>query len=174
VRALFAGPVLRLLSVGIVVLAIQRTVAAESTIGDVRVQIVLALVAGAGAGAGGERGAFAGFVLGLMYDLGVGSPLGLTALCYGIAGLVAGYAISVTPDPQWWLAMIFAALGAAIGEASIPIVRLLTGEAGWVDSRMIPPVVVAAISTAILSPLFVPLGRWCAGAKRKKWKAMIE
>lgn len=155
-------------------LAFQRTLAADHPIVNVRVQLVLALVAGAGAGAGAERGAFAGFVLGMMYDLSVGSPLGLTALCYGVAGLVAGYALSITPDPGWWLAMIFAAVGAAIGEAAIPVVLLLTGESGWVDSRMVPTVVAAALTAAVLSPVFVPLGRWTAGAKRKKWKAMLE
>ena len=173
-RALLAGPVLRLVSVGLVVLSIQRTVAADHPVGGVRVQVVLALVAGAGAGAGSERGAFAGFVLGLMYDLAVGSPLGLTALCYGVAGMVAGYVVSITPDPQWWLAMIFVAVGGAIGEAAVPVVRLLTGEAGWVNARMIPIVIVAALSSAVLSPIFVPVGRWCAGARRKKWKAMLE
>jgi rod shape-determining protein MreD len=149
-------------------------VCADHPIGAVRVQIVLALVAAAGAGAGAERGAFAGFVLGLLYDLSIGSPLGLTALCYGIAGMIAGYVLSITPDPQWWLAAIFAAVGAAVGEASIPFVRLLTGEEGWVEARMIPAVIVAAVASAVLSPLLVPLGRWCAGAKRKKWKAMVE
>ena len=81
----------RLIPVALVVLAIQRTVCAAHRPAGVAVQVVLALAAGAGAGAGAERGAFAGFALGMMYDLGVGTPLGLTALAYGLAGLVSGY-----------------------------------------------------------------------------------
>ena len=81
----------RLIPVALVVLAIQRTVCATYRTDGVAVQVVLALAAGAGAGAGSERGAFAGFALGMMYDLGVGTPLGLTALAYGLAGLTSGY-----------------------------------------------------------------------------------
>jgi rod shape-determining protein MreD len=174
VRPILAGAILRTALVGLIVLAVQRTVAADNPIGGVRVQIVLALAAGAGAGAGTERGALVGFLLGLMFDLGSGSPLGITALSYGAAGMAAGYVLSITPDPQWWLSMIFATIGAIVGETSIPIVRLLTGEAGWVNADMIPIVLVAALFTALVSPAFVPLGRWCAAAKRKKWKAMVE
>ena len=80
----------RLIPVALVVLAIQRTVCATYRVDGVAIQVVLALAAGAGAGAGSERGAFAGFALGMMYDLGVGTPLGLTALAYGLAGLTSG------------------------------------------------------------------------------------
>ena len=99
------------------VLAIQRTVSRDVPRRRGRCAVVLALAAGAGAGAGPERGAFAGFALGMMYDLGVGTPLGLTALVYGLAGLAAGYVVDDHADPQWWLAAIFAAIGAAVGEA---------------------------------------------------------
>ena len=166
--------VTRLIPIALVVLAIQRTVCATYRPAGVAVQVVLALAAGAGAGAGSERGAFAGFALGMMYDLGVGTPLGLTALAYGLAGLTAGYVLSITPDPQWWLASIFVAIGAAVGEGSIPVVKLLTGQEGWLTNRLVVVVPVVTIAAALLSPLFVPLGRWCAGAKRRTWTAIPE
>ena len=137
-------------------------------------QVVLALAAGAGAGAGSERGAFAGFALGMMYDLGVGTPLGLTALAYGLAGLTAGYVVSITPDPQWWLAAIFVAIGSAVGEGSIPVIKFLTGQEGWLNNRLITVIPVVTVASALLSPLLVPLGRWCAGAKRHTWRAIPE
>ena len=110
----------RLIPVALVVLAIQRTVCATYRVDGVVMQIVLALAAGAGAGAGSERGAFAGFALGMMYDLGVGTPLGLTALAYGLAGLRRATCVSITPDPQWWLAAIFVAIGSAVGRDGDP------------------------------------------------------
>ena len=45
----------------------------------------------AGAAGGPQKGALAGFVLGLMYDLGVGTPLGSSSITMGLAGSVAGY-----------------------------------------------------------------------------------
>ncbi len=137
-------------------------------------QVVLALAAGAGAGAGSERGAFAGFALGMMYDLGVGTPLGLTALAYGLAGLTSGYVMSITPDPQWWLAAIFVAIGSAVGEGAIPVVKFLTGQEGWLTDRLFVVLPVVTVAATLLSPLMVPLGRWCAGAKRRTWRAIPE
>ncbi len=49
-------------------------------------QVVLALVAAAGASGGSERGAVAGFVLGAMFDLVEGTPLGSTAIAFTVAG----------------------------------------------------------------------------------------
>ncbi len=155
-------------------MGIQRTVCATYRVDGVATQVVLALAAGAGAGAGSERGAFAGFALGMMYDLGVGTPLGLTALAYGLAGLTSGYVLSITPDPQWWLAAIFVAIGSAVGEGAIPVVKFLTGQEGWLTNRLILVIPIVAGAATLLSPLFVPLGRWCAGAKRRTWRAIPE
>ena len=164
----------RLIPVALVVLAIQRTVCATYRPAGVAIQVVLAFAAGAGAGAGSERGAFAGFALGMMYDLGVGTPLGLTALAYGLAGLTSGYVMSITPDPQWWLAAIFVAIGSAVGEGAIPVVKFLTGQEGWLTDRSVRGPARRGVAATLLSPLMVPLGRWCAGAKRRTWRAIPE
>jgi cell shape-determining protein MreD len=174
VRSLPFALFTRLIPIALVVLAIQGTVCASYRPAGVAVQVVLALAAGAGAGAGSERGALAGFALGIMYDLGFGTPLGLTALAYGLAGLTAGYVLSITPDPQWWLAAIFVAIGAAVGEGSIPVIKFLTGQEGWLTNRLALVIPVVTVAAAMLSPLFVPLGRWCVGAKRRTWRAIPE
>ncbi len=173
-RAFLTGPLIRLFPVGLCVLAVQRTVLTDARAFDVVLQIVLALAAAAGAGAGPERGAIAGFTLGLMYDLAVGSPLGLTALMYALAGFVAGYVFTLTRTPQWWLAGIFTAIGAAVGEAALPAGRTLIGEDGWFTSRLFTIIPVVTVFAMLLSPLFVPLGRWCMCVKKPRWKAMHE
>src|ERR1700741_4953478 len=147
----------RLIPVALVFLAVQRTGCATSRPDGIAVQVVLALAAGAGAGAGSERGAFAGFALGMMYDLGVGTPLGLTALAYGLAGFVSGYLLRITPDPQWWLAAVFVAIGSAVGEAAIPVVKFMTGQEGWLTDRLFVVLPVVTIASTVLSPLMVPL-----------------
>ena len=171
-RAFLTGPLVRLFPVGLCVLAIQRTVLTEFRPFGVVLQIVLALAAATGAGAGPERGALGGFTLGLMYDLATGSPLGLTALVYALAGFVAGYALTLTPTPPWWLASIFTAIGAAVGETAVPIGRALIGQDGWFTTQLFTIVPVVAAFALVMSPLFVPLGRWCMCVKKTKWKAM--
>ena len=105
----------RLLPVALLALAIQRVVFASFSIADVKVQFVLALVVAAGAAGGSDRGAVAGFVLGLLVDLSGNTPVGLVALAYGLGGMTAGYIQTLAPDAQWYLQALFAGLGAAVG-----------------------------------------------------------
>lgn len=173
-RGTLLAPALRLLPVGLLALAIQRVVFAEIPVFGVKLQFVLALVVAAGAAGGSDRGAVAGFVLGLLYDFSGNTPLGLMALAYGLAGMVAGYVQSLTPDPQWWLASIFAAVGAATGEAAIPFIEVVTGESGWVSDDLVREVTIVAVSCGLMCPLLMPPGRWMMGVKRKKWKVIPE
>ena len=168
------GPTPRVLVLGLFILSVQRAVFARHPIGDVKLQIVLALVVAAGAGGGADRGAVAGFALGLMYDLGGNTPVGLTALAYGLGGMTAGYLHSFTPDPQWWLAAIFATLGGAVGEFAVPMADVVTGETGWLSRDILLAVPVVAVACGVMCPALLPIGRWMMGVKRKKWKAMAE
>jgi rod shape-determining protein MreD len=173
-RAFVLGPLVRLFPVGLCMLALQRTFLTEARPFDVVIQLVLALAASAGAGAGPERGAIAGFVLGIMYDLAVGTPLGLIALVYALAGYVAGYVLTLTPTPQWWLASIFAAVGAAVGETAVPVAKTLVGQDGWFTTRLLTIVPVVSFFALVASPVLTPLGRWCMCVKKPSWKAIPE
>ena len=70
------------------------------------------------------------------------------------------------------MASLFAALGAAVGEAAIPFVHVLTGQDGWVTSRMLWEVPVVAITAGAVCTPLMPVGRWMMGVKRRRWKAM--
>jgi rod shape-determining protein MreD len=174
VRAFVLGPLIRLFPIGLCLLALQRTLFTELRPFHVVIQLVLAVAAAAGAGGGPERGAIAGFVLGIMYDLAVGTPLGLTALVYALAGFVAGYATTLTPHPQWWLASIFAGVGAAVGETAVPVAKTLVGQDGWFTTRLFTIVPVVAVFALIASPILTPLGRWCMCVKKPQWKVIAE
>jgi hypothetical protein len=81
---------------------------------------------------------------------------------------------TITPDPQWWLASIFAGVGAGFGETSVPFLEAVTGQSGWVQrSLWVSVPVVAGFAAVVCAPL-MPVGRWIVGAKRKKWKAIVE
>jgi rod shape-determining protein MreD len=165
---------LRLASVGLILVALQRTLFTDLRPAGVSVQVVLALAAAAGAAGGPQKGALAGFVLGLMYDLAAGTPLGSSSITMGLAGYAAGYVTSITIDPQWWLAALFTALGAAIGEAAVPVVRTFIGEEDVFSPRLATVVGVVAAGALLLSPLLVPVGRWCLRIKRPEWKAPAQ
>ncbi len=172
--AFLQSSLVRLIPVGMVMLALQRTVFVEIRVAGVVVQVVLALVVAAGASGGSERGAVAGFVLGSMYDLVEGTPLGSTAIAFTVAGVVAGLLALVAADPQWWLKAIFVALGAAAGEAALPVVRLFIGEENPWPTDMVKIVVVVAVTAAVMSPVLLPLSRWCLKIRGPRWTAPPE
>ncbi len=172
--AFVQGPIIRLIPVGMILLAIQRAVFVEHTVLDVKLQLVLAFATAAGAAGGSERGALAGFVLGTMFDLIEGTPIGSTAIPMMVAGVVSGLLALVAADPQWWLSALFVMLGAAAGEAMMPVVRLFIGEDDPWPPDMATVVPVVAITSGLLSPLFVPLARWCLRMKRAEWVAPNE
>ncbi|MDX2378469.1 MAG: hypothetical protein QNM02_01765 [Acidimicrobiia bacterium] len=164
------GPMIRIIPVGMILLALQRTIFVDVTIDGVIIQVMTAFAAAAGAVGGSERGAVVGFTLGVMYDLVEGTPLGSTAIAMTIAGLVAGLLALIAADPQWWLLAIFTGLGAAAGELAAPVIRLFIGETEPFDTRLVVIVPTVAISAAVMSPILVPLARWCLRLKPAEWK----
>lgn len=172
--ALIQSSIIRLVPVGMILLALQRTIFVEIQVGGVNVQVVLAFVATAGAVGGSERGAVAGFTLGMMFDLVEGTPLGSTAIAFTVAGVVAGLLAVITADPQWWLVALATIVGAAAGEAMVPTVRLFIGEENPWPTDMATVVPIVAIAAGMFSPLFAPVARWCLRMRGPEWTAPTE
>lgn len=172
--AFVQSSLIRLIPVGMVMIALQRTVFVDIQVSGVIVQVVLALAAAAGASGGSERGAVAGFVLGAMYDLVEGTPLGSTAIAFTIAGAVAGLLALIAADPQWWLKAIFVGLGCAAGEAILPVVRVFIGEENPWPPDMVKVILIVAVSGAVMSPVLIPISRWCLKIRGPAWTAPPE
>ena len=56
----------------------------------------------------------------------------------------------------------------------MPVGYTLIGQDGLFTERLFTIVPIVSAFALVLSPLFVPLGRWCMCVKRPKWKAMHE
>src|SRR6187455_2785901 len=161
--ALLNSSLTRVIPIGMALLALQQTLFVEMKPFGVIIQLLLAFAASAGAAGGPERGAITGFVLGLMFDLAVGSPLGSSSIAMGLAGYIAGWCDVIRIDTTWWLAAIFVGVGAAAGEAGVPVVRRFIGE----EDAFVP---VVAISAAIASIALVPISRWALKLGKPEWK----
>jgi cell shape-determining protein MreD len=168
------GPLVRVIPVGLVLLALQRTIFVDVQVAGVIVQIVMAMSAAAGVAGGSERGAIVGFTLGVMYDLAEGTPLGSTATAMTIAGIVGGLLALIAADPHWWLEAIFTALGTAAGVAMIPVLRAFIGESDPFQPELPLVVLVTASAAAVMSPLLVPLARWCLRMRRPEWQQPVS
>jgi rod shape-determining protein MreD len=174
VAAFLQGPLVRIIPVGLVLLALQRTIFVDVQIAGVIVQIMIATAAAAGVAGGSERGALVGFVFGVMFDLAEGTPLGSTATAMTVAGIVGGLLALIAADPHWWLAAIFTGVGAAAGALTIPAVRVFIGEPEPFQEELFVVVPIVALSAAVLSPLLVPLARWCLKLKRPEWTQRLD
>lgn len=160
----------RIIPVGMILLALQTTLFVEMRPFGVIIQVLLAFAASAGAVAGPERGAITGFVVGLLFDLSIGTPLGGSSLTMGMAGYVAGWCDVIRVETTWWLAAGFVALGAAVGEAGVPVVRRFIGEEDAFVPEMWTIIPVVAVSAAVLSVALVPLARWALRVAPPEWK----
>lgn len=170
IAAIVQGPIGRLVPVAFLMLSIQTTVLAELRPAGVALQLLLGFSAAVGVAGGPERGMLAGFVCGLLFDLGTGSPLGSSAITMGIGGLVGGTVAFVNLEIHWWLAALFVAAGTAAGELSVPVVRLFIGQQDVWDPRWYYVVPVVAVAAAVASPALVPIGRWCLRIANSEWK----
>ena len=173
IGAFLTSSLVRVIPIGMILLALQKTFFVELQPFGVIIQIVMTFAAAAGAVGGPERGAITGFAVGIMFDLSVGSPLGSSAITMGLAGYIAGLVDLIRIDTTWWLAAIFVGVGTGAGEASVPVVRRFIGEEDAFALKLATIVPVVAVSAAALSLLLVPLARWALKLGRPEWKVPI-
>lgn len=167
-------PIIRLLVVSFLVLPVQTTLFADVKFSGVAVQVMLGLAVSAGVIGGSENGALAGFILGLMFDLVLSSPLGLLALVYGFAGWVAGAVYSRTVANPWWLNVLAVGFVSALATVAQPVLANWVGVEGWISLQLIEIVVIVSIANMLLSFLTVPLMRWTLAIKRRERLSLLD
>ena len=150
-------------------LGIQRRICAQYRPFDVVVDVVLCPGGCGRRRRGTERGALAGFVLGMMFDLAAGTPLGSSALAFGLGGLVAGY----VGDDHAGSAVVAGCAVRRVGgggrRGGDPGDQAVD-RSGRLDQPRLAVVlpVQAVAAAAVLSPVLIPVGRWMMAVKRKK------
>jgi rod shape-determining protein MreD len=127
----------RTVLVVIVVLLAQTTVVLDLRLGGAHPDLVVLLPIAAALAAGPEEGTIMGFLAGMGIDLFLPTPFGLSALVGCLIGFGVGRATQAIDKSIWWLTplvaltasavavMIYAVLGAVLGESSMLHVDLL-------------------------------------------------
>ena len=161
-------PIVRLILIGLPALGVQTTFLSSAPLAGIVVQLMLCLSIAAGVAGGSERGAITGFSLGLMFDLVLSTPLGLSALVYGLAGFLAGYVNSLSINHPWWLRSIVVG-GTSVAMMFVhPILATWVGVDGWLTTRVIKVAIVVGLANAVIAPAVVPLMRWTLAIKRQE------
>ena len=124
----------------------------------------LLLVAVAGAAvAGPERGAIIGFVAGLVADLFLQTPLGLSALAFSVVGFAVGVLSGNVIRAAWWIMPVTAFVGSVVGVAAYAFIGAMVGQPHLVR----PSLAWTALAVGLVNvPLSIPVGRamtWALG-----------
>jgi rod shape-determining protein MreD len=150
----------RLVLVALVLLGVQTTLLNDLRPFGVMVPVMLLLVAGVGTVYGSEVGAIAGFVVGLMYDGVLATPLGLAGLVFGVSGALAGSLLFFVREPTWWMRVLVVGVVSAVGELLFPVLQTMVGFDGWLQPRAIFVALVVGGINLLLAPLAILLSRW--------------
>ena len=99
--------------VALVALVLQISVVADLRVAGAVGDLMLVVVVAAGLTGGPDRGVGYGFALGVLYDLVLDTPFGLSALTYALVGYAVGLVgAALMRTSGWWPVLVAAAAGA--------------------------------------------------------------
>lgn len=135
----------------------------------VRPDLLLLLAVVGGVAGGPERGAVLGFFAGLVADLFVQTPFGLTALAFSLVGFGVGSLQSMVLKVSWWMPVATALAASAAGVVLFAVLATVVGETRMMSPRLALVAAIVALLNAVLSLPMVRLVDWAfaePGARR--------
>jgi rod shape-determining protein MreD len=164
----FRLPVLLILA-----LIAHTTVLPEIRIAGVMPDVMLLLAVAAGMEGGPSYGAVLGFASGMLADLLVPTPLGLSALVFTLTGYGVGIAQTGLLRSTWWFPMAAALAASSAGEGLFAFAGAMIGEPNLVNGHLPTVMLVVGITNGLLALPVLRLVRW-AFADRLPARAYAE
>lgn len=150
----------RAIAVAAVVLIIHVGVAPDLRLGGVAAEFPLALTIGAGLTGGTERGAIFGFIYGLIVDFFLFTPIGLSALIFGVLGWLAGLVFSDRFEESPLASAVAVALGTAAGLLAFVALGLILGEGALAEAPVARIVLIASMINGVAAVVLVEVCHW--------------
>lgn len=151
---------LRVALIVLVTLVVHLTVLSRVRVVGVRPDALLLLAVVAGLVGGSERGAVAGFLSGLLADLFLQSPFGLSALVYSLVGFAVGAVQSVILRAVWWIPVVTALAASIAGTVLYALVAAMVGQPEFVSPRLPLIACLVGLMNAVMAPVAVRLLSW--------------
>lgn len=130
---------------------LQRSVLSGLHVHRAQPDLMVLVVVLAGLLGGAQRGAVVGFGVGVLVDLFLASPFGLSALTYTVVGFLAGAARAGVLEAPWWLVPLGAAGGSAIGVVIFALLEAIVGRPGVLGYQLAWVVAVVAAANLVLA-----------------------
>jgi len=160
---------LRLPLLFLLVLTVQKSLLSDIDVRDVRPDALLLFVVCAGLVSGSEVGALVGFATGLVADLFVQAPLGLSALVFSLLGYAVGAFRSNLIREIWWIPPLTAFVASMAGVVLYAVIGAVVGQSHFVRPQLVTTALVVGVMNAVLSLVLVRLTSWAlswAGQER--------
>lgn len=149
----------------IVALLLQTTVLVRLRVLGVMPDFMLLVAVAAGITAGPISGAGLGFASGMVIDLFLPTPLGLSALVFTLVGYAVGIANTGVLRSAWYIPMLVAGAASVGGVTLYAVAGSVLGEQ-LLTAHLITIASVVGVSSALLAPVAVRLVGWSLGSAR--------
>ncbi len=154
------GRISRLTIVLVTTLIFQMELITKTTVFGARGDIMLGIAAVVGVAAGAEMGAVIAFVAGMLTDVVVTTPFGLSALCYCLVAYAVGtFHRSLMRTGTFTVPMV-GVVASAIGASLFGLMVELVGSVHVLNGKYLRIVVVTALINGAFSGLLLRVLRW--------------
>jgi rod shape-determining protein MreD len=150
----------RLLLLVFVAMALQLVVASRIEIAGVHPDLMVLTAAAAGVVAGPSRAATVGFFAGLLNDLFLQTPFGLSALAFCLVGYAVATVQGGVLRASWWVPVLTAVVATAGGEVLYALIGAIVGQGQMLTGRLGPIAGVVGGIDGVLAPIVVPALAW--------------
>lgn len=157
---MIGGWPLRVGLVSLTVLVIHLGIAPDARIGGVAAELPIGLAIAAGLAGGVERGAVFGFVFGFVVDLFLFTPIGLSALVFGVAGWIAGHVFMDRIEESPLVAAFTIAAGTAVGLLVFVVLGLALGESSLREAPIGRIVLIASLMNGVAAFALMYMSHW--------------
>ena len=158
-----SDPRLRLPIMLVTALLLQTTVLSRLRIFDVMPDFMLLVAVAAGITAGPTRGAVLGFASGMLIDLFLPTPLGLSALVFTLVSYGVAVANTGVLRSAWYIPVLTAGAASVAGVVLYALVGTVLGER-MITAHLATIAAVVGVSNAVLAPVGIRLVDWSLGS----------
>lgn len=144
-------------------LLLQTTLLAQVRFFGVMPDFMLLLAVAGGVTAGATRGAALGFASGMLIDLFLPTPLGLSALVFTLVGYGVGVANTGVLRSAWYIPVLTAGGASVAGVTLYALIGSVLGER-MIDGHLVTIALVVGLSNAVLAPVAVKFVDWSLGS----------
>jgi len=150
----------RLIMLAVVALVLQRTLLDGLRLSGAHPDVMVVLVLAIGYLGGPERGALAGFLIGLLVDAFLPTPFGLTALTWTLAGYGAGLVKQSVLESSGITTALTVVGGSMVATAGFAVLAALLGQPDVLHAHLAVVLIVVGAGAVVLGPVCLWACSW--------------